>query len=283
MAMTQVILIHAGLAMSTSLNLINSGMQQADEPSTRSTQQNKLDMLALNVDQTTKLSKKKIKQWLLDTKPILWLVLFLHAMVIVLLSQKIEVPKPLKKEAKPMMVTLIAPTAPPLMPVIEQPEPVVKTVVKVKPMIKPLKKVAQDVPKIQAAEAEPEPIKQTIVVEPKIAEQPTAAPVEKKHIEEKPSDEKIEPPRFGVAYLNNPAPDYPTASRRHTEQGRVLLKVLVTANGEAENVQIEKSSGYDRLDNAAIEAVKKWQFIPAKKAGQTLSAFVLVPVKFSLN
>lgn len=133
------------------------------------------------------------------------------------------------------------------------------------------------------AEPEPEPIKQNLAAEPKVVEKPTATPVEKKLVEEKRVEERIEPPRFGVAYLNNPAPDYPAMSRRVAEEGRVLLKVLVSASGGAETIQIEKTSGYSRLDSAAIEAVKKWQFIPAKKAGQTLSAYVLVPVKFSLN
>ena len=92
----------------------------------------------------------------------------------------------------------------------------------------------------------------------------------------------IEPSRFGAAYLNNPAPDYPASSRRFSEQGIVLLRVLVSLSGQAESVQIENSSGYSRLDQAAIKAVKMWSFIPAKRNNQPLSAYVLVPVKFSL-
>ena len=86
-----------------------------------------------------------------------------------------------------------------------------------------------------------------------------------------------------MAYLNNPAPDYPSMSRRQGEEGRVLMKVLVSASGAAEDVQVEKSSGSDRLDNAAVSAVKRWRFIPAKKNNQPLSAYVLVPIKFSLD
>lgn len=93
----------------------------------------------------------------------------------------------------------------------------------------------------------------------------------------------IEPPRFGAAYLNNPAPAYPPLSRRLGEQGRVLLKVLVSENGLAEKVLIDTSSGHEKLDIAAMEAVKKWSFIPAKRSNQPVSAYVLVPVKFSLN
>jgi len=103
-------------------------------------------------------------------------------------------------------------------------------------------------------------------VEPKVVEEP-----------------RIEPPSFGVAYLNNPAPAYPSISRRLGEQGRVVLKVLVSAAGEPESVALENGSGSDRLDQAAIDAVKKWRFVPAKRNGESLSAYVLVPLKFSLN
>jgi len=58
--------------------------------------------------------------------------------------------------------------------------------------------------------------------------------------------------------------------------------VLVSLSGQTESVQIESSSGYSRLDQAAIKAVKMWSFIPAKRNNQPLSAYVLVPVKFSL-
>lgn len=93
----------------------------------------------------------------------------------------------------------------------------------------------------------------------------------------------VEPPKFGAAYLNNPAPTYPPVSRRSGEQGRVLLRVLVSESGLAESVQLDSSSGYEKLDRAAIEAVKKWSFVPAKRSNQPVSAYVLVPVKFSLS
>ncbi len=94
---------------------------------------------------------------------------------------------------------------------------------------------------------------------------------------------QVEPPKFGAAYLNNPAPEYPALARRKGEQGRVLLKVLVSETGLAQKVQIDTSSGYDRLDQSAVEAVKKWSFIPARRSNQAVSAYVLVPIKFSLN
>jgi protein TonB len=68
-----------------------------------------------------------------------------------------------------------------------------------------------------------------------------------------------------------------------SEQGIVLLRVLVSLSGQAESVQIENSSGSSRLDQAALKAVKLWSFIPAKRNNQPLSAYVLVPVRFSLT
>ncbi len=93
----------------------------------------------------------------------------------------------------------------------------------------------------------------------------------------------IEPPSFGAAYLENPAPDYPRLSRRAGEEGRVILKVLVSSSGATKEVMIEQTSSYDRLDEAALAAVKKWRFIPAKKNNQAISAYVLVPIKFDLD
>ena len=85
-----------------------------------------------------------------------------------------------------------------------------------------------------------------------------------------------------MSYLNNPAPDYPPLSRRLNEEGRVLMRVLVSADGSAEDVRVTKSSGSERLDNAAVDAVKRWRFVPATRNNQPLSAYVLVPIKFSL-
>ena len=93
----------------------------------------------------------------------------------------------------------------------------------------------------------------------------------------------IESPKFGAAYLQNPAPEYPPLARRKGEQGRVLLQVLVSETGKAEKVQIDTGSGYSSLDQAALEAVRKWSFIPAKKGNMPVSAYVIVPVRFSLN
>lgn len=93
----------------------------------------------------------------------------------------------------------------------------------------------------------------------------------------------VTPPDFSAAQLNNPGPAYPFLSRRAHEQGVVLLRVLVTAQGRADTIAIQKSSGYARLDDAARKAVLHWNFVPARQAGASVSAWVIVPITFSLH
>jgi protein TonB len=93
----------------------------------------------------------------------------------------------------------------------------------------------------------------------------------------------LEPPRFDMAYLDNPAPAYPPLSRRLKEQGRVLLRVLVSTAGSAQDVEVRSSSGSERLDRAAIEAVRRWRFSPARRGAETIAAWVLVPIVFQLD
>ena len=84
-------------------------------------------------------------------------------------------------------------------------------------------------------------------------------------------------------YLRNPPPKYPAESRKLKEQGVVLLKVMVTAAGRAAEVQLQRSSGYPRLDEAALKAVRRWEFNPARVGLTAVACAVEVPVRFGLN
>jgi len=92
--------------------------------------------------------------------------------------------------------------------------------------------------------------------------------------------EALIPPVFNVDYLENPTPPYPQISRRSGETGRVLLRVYVSPEGRAERVEINKSSGYGRLDTAARNAVSGWRFVPARRGSERVAAWVLVPISF---
>jgi protein TonB len=90
-------------------------------------------------------------------------------------------------------------------------------------------------------------------------------------------------PVFDADYLQNPAPAYPRISRHLNEEGRVLLRVWVRSDGSAERVEIARSSGFERLDRSAREAVARWRFLPARQGEQAVASSVLVPVAFVLK
>ncbi|MEI2421437.1 energy transducer TonB, partial [Arthrospira platensis SPKY2] len=90
-------------------------------------------------------------------------------------------------------------------------------------------------------------------------------------------------PRFDAAYLNNPAPAYPALSRRMREEGRVLLRVLVSPDGRPARIELAETSGSSRLDAAAQGAVTRWQFVPARRGDRPVEAWVVVPVVFKLE
>jgi len=87
-------------------------------------------------------------------------------------------------------------------------------------------------------------------------------------------------PIFNADYLDNPKPPYPQLSRRYGETGLVRLRVYVSANGRAERVEIDQSSGFERLDTAARNAVFGWRFTPARRGNERVAAWVLIPISF---
>ncbi|MFB6344355.1 MAG: energy transducer TonB [bacterium] len=84
-------------------------------------------------------------------------------------------------------------------------------------------------------------------------------------------------------YRSNPSPDYPPRARRLGHEGTVVLKVLVDKQGQPESVSIKNSSGYNRLDEAALKTVREWEFTPASTAGVPVKSTVLVPVRYQLE
>lgn len=88
--------------------------------------------------------------------------------------------------------------------------------------------------------------------------------------------------RLDADYLNNPRPAYPTLSRRLGEEGRVMLRVLVRADGTPAEITVHASSGYARLDEAALDAVRRWRFT-VRRGGAAVAAPVLVPISFTLK
>jgi protein TonB len=90
-------------------------------------------------------------------------------------------------------------------------------------------------------------------------------------------------PSYDAAYLSNPAPQYPAAARFLKLQGTATLRVLVTPEGRPKTIKLEKTSGARILDNAALDAVQHWLFVPARRGDKPIAAEVDVPVRFRLN
>lgn len=84
-------------------------------------------------------------------------------------------------------------------------------------------------------------------------------------------------------YLENPPPSYPQRARRLKQQGTVLLDVRVTTGGMPASIRIQQSSGYESLDDAALQAVRQWRFIPARRGTELVEANVIIPVRFHIN
>ena len=91
------------------------------------------------------------------------------------------------------------------------------------------------------------------------------------------------PPHFNAAYLHNPAPVFPPMSRRLGEEGKVLLRVKVSSEGRPVAVDVEKGSNFERLDQAARDAVGRWRFVPARRGEQMVEGTVIVPIVFRLD
>ncbi len=192
----------------------------------------------------------------------------LHAAVLAALLQLDAVRKPLL-DAVPLMVNLITPPRPEPSPPPEvippNPLPVARQPLPPRPL---------QLPPLLAVEAV---VSGASAVAPPPRPEPPASPPAP------PSPPRIVPPSFDAAYLKNPPPPYPLLSKRRGEQGRVILRVRVTADGAAGEVQVRTSSGHERLDQVALEAVRQWRFVPARQGDQPVAAWVLVPIAFSLE
>jgi protein TonB len=174
-------------------------------------------------------------------------------------------------EMAPLIVRIIAP------PAEEHTQPVPP-----KPTLhkQSVPKLHLDLPPI--AIASPEPLRPIVLpaASPPVA---PASPRLEARAERETPPVAMTPPVFNAKYLDNPAPAYPAPSRRMREQGRVILRVLVRANGTPAQVQVRTSSGHARLDDAARDAVLHWKFVPAKRGAEPIEEWVLIPVSFRLD
>ena len=202
------------------------------------------------------------------------------------LDQAIENPK---KITNPVVVEIIKPE--PIKPKIIEP--------KVPPIVQEPK------PKPMVSEAKPEPVKQKAEVKPVEAKpvvtkqpapvltakadapttNPVVAPVAEPatpSVEPQQEDLPVTEAKGYAGYLSNPAPEYPEVAFDRGWEGRVVLRILVSATGSPVEIKVKQSSGKKVLDDAAMRTVKRWKFAPATRGSTPIEGWVDVPLDFKL-
>lgn len=159
------------------------------------------------------------------------------------------------------------PAPPPPAPLPPPPPPEKKPEPTPKPKPKPLPKAPPSERAVKAPEPEPTPAPP--VTQP--AEPTPAAPA------------PVLPPRADAGQISNPAPAYPSLSRRLREEGLVVLEILIRADGSVGEIKLKASSGFKRLDEAAMNAVKRWRYQPATQGGIAIDFWYEQPVEFNLH
>lgn len=170
---------------------------------------------------------------------------------------------------------VVEPPPPPPPPVAVEPPPPVVDELAAKPAPKPVPKPKpKPVPK---PEPKPVPKPAPKAVEPPPAPPRPAAPPAP------PAPAPVTPASASAGYLKNPAPEYPALAHRRGWEGTVLLRVHVLASGKPGEIQLQKSSGRQQLDDAALAAVKRWSFVPAKQGNVAQDGWVSVPIEFKIH
>lgn len=197
--------------------------------------------------------------------------------------------QPLPELTKPMpiamqMVAPPAPAAPATPPAPEVPTPPPPAPAPPPPAVKATTAVPVTKPPVPRAKpaqpkAQPAPVKES-------SPAPTAAkPSEPPATPRAPAantNQAATAPIGRAGYLNNPPPVYPAAAARRHQEGITVLRVHVQASGRPDQVEVDKSSGFSTLDDAAIAAVKQWSFTPAKRGDTPVDGWVNVPLAFKL-
>ena len=217
------------------------------------------------------------------------LVLLLHVWLILYLQRPTEPITP----AQPLMmqVSLIAapaskpPAAAPKVQAVKQVPPPVPKKTPPKPLITKKPRLASKpsvIPKptpVPALTPPSAPVPNKIDLPPSMTTHP-AAPAAKAPA---PKSEPFTDANYRANYDFNPKPEYPRLARSRGWQGKVLLRVQVSAEGVSESVAVQNSSGHEALDEAAVAAVKKWKFIPARRGDTPVASSVTVPINFTLH
>lgn len=212
-------------------------------------------------------------------------VAVLWAMQMGLLRRVVEAVVPAE-----ILVEIMAPPAPPTPEPKPQPQP--KVQIKTP--------TPQPTPPAPAPVAAPQPAPTPLALAPSaVAPPPTsAAPTAStqnsetststKNTSEKvassaPATKVVDRSCLEANYIYNPKPPYPKLSNKLRETGTVTLRVSVGVDGLPQKIDLQQSSGFDRLDTAALEGVRSWRFTPCHIDGKPTPSAFLIPLPFTLN
>jgi periplasmic protein TonB len=187
-------------------------------------------------------------------------------------------PAPPQPVAAPVAIQS-TPVPPPPKPVPPKPQPKAKPVVQphVKAAPTPLPETTAPSP-VAAAAPEPAPAPPSPPSPPVAAAPAAAAPAIGR-----PTMELNAPKDVAHLECNIAMPDYPALSRRRGESGTALVKFVVGLTGKIENIELKKSSGSSRLDDAALDAMRSSACKPYKENGVAIRAAYSQPFVFGLN
>ena len=172
------------------------------------------------------------------------------------------------------------PKVEPVTPVVPKPQvlptPVKKTVSK--PVMQPAPQP------LAIADATPSPNAPVGVTTPQPALAPVTAPVSVAATAPAAAPAPaLQLPSSDADYLQNPRPPYPPISRRLNEQGKTTVRVLIGLDGLPQRSEIVKSSGFERLDQAAVATVMRWRYVPGKRGGVAEAMWFNVPINWVLE
>lgn len=210
------------------------------------------------------------------------LMLVLHALVLYAAMSYKLIPPP--DETVTLMVNLINPPPlkkeePPPPPEPRRPPPRKVVLDKPRPidLPKPVPTLVAEATVTNASEyVAPPPPPEPIVETSPIPEAVVAAPLS-------PPASMTLTSELSLACPHRTLPDYPVASRRMAESGRVVLRVELDETGQITTVKIKESSGHKRLDEAGLAAVRTWRCNAATRGGEAVRAVALQPFDFVLN
>jgi len=130
---------------------------------------------------------------------------------------------------------------------------------------------------------EPKSVVKEVPVPIEVAESPPPSSEPEKHAPITKVVSSVIPPRTDATQKSNPPPVYPRTALRLRQEGTVMLALLVRADGSADEVSLKTSSGYTRLDKAALKAVKRWRYQPAIQGGEAVDYWYEQAIVFSMR